>query len=393
MTFIVKWFDLLSATNAAVDEDDDITKCCNCRQLLTDPRTLPCLDSLCDKCFREVCNTHRVNPAGVATCPSCGDQFHLPTNDLQSAPDRGFIDTLVALKMISSQDLEDDNCDICRQLTAHSGTVPAAEYYCIECRQRMCAEDARRHPLCPFTKNHNIVGLGLASAKRMHDVWKSFFPACANHRDQYATVHCYQCCIELCSQCQNMHASHEFEVLTDQTHSQLTDRVKTLSDELCQQFDAWKRDAGRVQQLVSDRRNGVRLAETEIKTKAAEMISLIEKQRDELLNALRSHNDQTISSLEADSARLSSGVSANKKALRFARELLEKASVEDMLLNYRMLHNRVTRLHDMSLPVGSSVPVDGDSNDISPASLIHDVCSSLNSQSKSVYNFIYRVCQ
>jgi len=386
MRFIVKWFDFLSATNAAVDEDDDITKCCKCRQLLTDPRTLPCLDSLCDKCFREVCNAHKVNPAGVATCPSCGDQCHLPTNDLQSAPDRGFIDTLVALKMISSQDLEDDNCDICRQLTADSGNVPAAEYYCIECRQRMCAEDARRHPLCPFTKNHNIVGLGLASAKRMCDVWKSFFPACANHRDQYATVHCYQCSIELCSQCQNLHAiaSHRLEMLTDQTHSQLTDRVKTLSDELCQQFDAWKRDAGRVQKLLSDTRNGVGLAEKEITNKAKEITSLIEIQRDDLLSALHSRNDQTISNLDAVSAILSSGVSANKKALRFARELLDKGSVEDMLLNYRMLHNRVTRLHDMSLPVGSSASVDSDSNDVSPASLIRDVCASLNSQSKSI---------
>jgi len=60
------------------------------------------------------------------------------------------------------------------------------------------------------------------------------------------------------------------------------------------------------------------------------------------------------------------------------------------LLNYRMLHNRVTRLHDMSLPIGSSVPVDSDSNDVSPASLIRDVCTSLNSQSKSVYKLYTR---
>ena len=75
-----------------------------------------------------------------------------------------------------------------------------------------------------------------------------------------------------------------------------------------------------------------------------------------------------------------------KKALRFARELSEKGSVEDMLLNNRMLHNRVTSLRDMSLPVGSSVSDDSDSNDVSPASLIRDVCASLNSQSKSLFS-------
>jgi len=372
---------VVSALNT-VDEDDDITNCSKCRQLITDPTTLPCLDSLCAQCFKEVCDAYRDNSEGVAACPRCGDQFHLP-NDHQTLPDRCFIDTLVAQKKIANQNPEDDNCDVCKQVAANSETVAIAEYYCIECRQRICAGCARRHPLFSSSKNHDIVGLGVDSAKKVLHISKSVRPACANHKDQYATVHCYQCSKGLCSQCQNMHSSHELEVLTDDTYSQLTNTVKSLSDQLHHLLYTRKEDTARVQKLLFDRRNATELAEKDINDKADEMNSLIQKQRDELLSVLHSRNDQSVNSLETVSARLSSGLSANKKALKFAEELLEKGSVEDMLLNCRMLNDRVTRLHGMS--AGSSVLDNSGYNDVSSASLIHDVCTSLTSQSKPFF--------
>jgi len=361
------------------DDDDDITNCCKCRRLITDPTTLPCLDSLCAKCFKELRDAYRDNSEGVAKCPRCADQFHLPTNDSEALPDHGFVDTLVALKKIASQNVEDNNCDICKQLAASTEPVAAVEY-CIECRQRLCASCARRHPLCFSTKNHNLVDLGVDSAKEVSAMMRSFFPGCANHKDIHATVHCYQCSISLCSLCQNSHSSHELEVLTDDTHGQLTDSVKSLTDNLRQQLDECKVKEDRIQKLLSDRRNGVVLVEKEISDKADEMISLIQKHRNDLLNKLHSRNDQTISTLETVSGNVSSGLSAKKQALRFAEELFEKGSVEDMLLNYRMLNARVARLHDMS--DGSSELDDNVCSDVSAASLIRDMCSSLNSQSK-----------
>jgi len=368
------------------DEDDDITNCSKCRNLITDPTTLPCLDSLCAACFKEVCDAHSDHSTGVATCPRCGDSFHLPTTHLQTLPDRGFIDTLVALRKIASQNLDDDSCEICKlalgkRVSSNLEPVAAAEYYCIECRQRMCAVCANRHPGCSFTKNHNVVGLGMDSAKRVFDTIKSYFPGCANHKDKPAIVHCYQCSIGLCSQCQNMHSSHEFEILTDQTYSQLTDKVKSLSDQMRHVLDACRQEIGRVQKLLTDRRNGISLAEKKINDKADELISLIQKQRDDLLSGLHSRNDPIVSSTEARSVRLSSTFLASKTALKFTRELLERGSLEDVLLNYRMLNDRVTRLCNI-YDVSSLLD---DYDNVSPTSLVDDVCASQDSQSKSFF--------
>ena len=383
---------MFSGVNAVDDDDDDITNCCKCRHLITDPTTLPCLDSLCAKCFKELRDAYRDNSEGVAKCPRCADQFHLPTNDSEALPDHGFVDTLVALKKIASQNLEDDNCDICQQLAASTEPVAAAEYYCIQCRQRMCASCTRPHRVFLGTKNHNLVGLGLDSAKEVLHMNKSFVPGCANHKDIHATVHCYQCSRSFCSQCQNSHFSHKIEALTDNTHSQLTNRLKSMSDQLHKQLDACENERGRLQKLVSDSRNGIELAEKEISDKAEEMISLMQKQRDELLNNLHSRNGQTITNLEAASGRLLPTILANKKALQFTEELLEKGSVEDMLLNYRMLNARITRLQGM--PDGSTELGFNACNDVSPASLIQDVCTSVDSHSKiySIATCLIKLC-
>ena len=233
----------------------------------------------------------------------------------------------------------------------------------------------------PATKSHNVVGLGIDSAEQVLETLKSHFPRCASHKERHAVVHCYECSIGLCSQCQNIHPSHEVEVLTDQTYSQHTHKVKTLSEQMRQVLYACKEKTGQVEKLLVDRKTGISLAEKQISDKADELISLIQRQRDDLLNRLHSGNDQIIASLETVSSSLSHTFLADKRAARFVKELLGKGSLEDMLLNYDMLKSRVTKLHDMSADV--SVPGDSDCNDVSAAALIHNICTSLDSQSKS----------
>ena len=358
-------------------EDVDITDCAKCRQLITDPTTLPCLDSLCSKCCSEVCDAYRDNSAGVAACPRCGDQFHLPISDRHSLPDRLFIDTLVALRKVASQNLADDNCEICKPWATDSEQVAAAEFYCIECRQRICASCSRPHGAFTGTKNHTVVGLGLDSAKIVLDMIQSSDPTCTNHKDKDAAVHCYQCRVSLCGECQNVHSGHELEVLTDQTFSELSNRVRLLSDQLHQVHEACKAESGRVEKVLMDRRDAVAEAEKTITDKADELISLIQKHRDELLSVLHSRNDQIISDLKTVSRRLSSAVTACKSAVRFAEELSQKASVKDLLLNYRVLYNRASQLQVMS------TSHDGYSSDVTLTSVIQDVCASLDFQSKS----------
>ena len=309
----------------------------------------------------------------MAACPRCGDQFHLP-NESQALPDCGFINTVVALKKIADQNMKDNKCDICKQRSASSESMAAAEYYCIECRQRICAVCAAVHPM------HKLVGCGLDSAKEVINKLTSYVPHCANHRDMSSTAYCYQCSTWLCSQCENIHSSHEIAVLTDDTYSQLKSRVKLLSDNLHQQLDARKEERGRVQKLLFDLQNGVELAEKEINSKGDKAISLIQKQCNDLLSELHSHYRQRMSSFEAASAALLSSLAANVTALKFTEELLEKGSVEDMLLNYRLLSDRVTRLRNM--PTESSKLDDTAYKDASLASLIDDVCISLKSKSK-----------
>jgi len=273
--------------------------------------------------------------------------------------------------------MEDDMCDKCKQVSASSEAVAAAEYYCIECRQRICA---RHYPLCSSTKNHSLVSLGVDFEKEVLDRLKSCIPVCANHKGISATIYCFQCNKGLCSECQDMHSGHEIMKLTDDTYGQLTNMVKVLAGSLRQQLDICKQEEGRVQKLLFGREDSVKVAAKEVTDKAVEMTLLIKQECDDLLSVLHSRCVQSVSSLQAVSARLSSFLSANENALKFAEELLEKGSVEDMLLNYRLLNDRVIRLRSMS--GDGSVLDEAALKDASPASLIRDVCTSCESKSK-----------
>ena len=198
-------------------------------------------------------------------------------------------------------------------------------------------------------------------------------PACSNHKDKDAAVHCHQCRVPLCDECQSVHSGHELVALTDQTFSELSNNVKLISDQLHQVYEK----SSHIQKMMVDRKKGITVAEKMINDKADEMISLIQRQRDELLNSLHSLNDQSvIIAAEADSGRL---LSASRTALRFTSELMERGSLEDLLLNYHMLTKLLCRMSDVSSVCDDSVC----SDDVSPMSLIQGVCSSLNSNSKS----------
>ena len=177
-----------------------------------------------------------------------------------------------------------------------------------------------------------------------------------------------------------MHTGHEIMKLTDDTYGQLTNTVKVLAGSLRQQLDICKQEKGRVQKLFFDREDSVKVAAKEINDKAVEMALLIKQECDDLLRVLHSHCVQSFSSLQAVSVRLSSYLSANENALKFAEELLEKGSAEDMLLNYRLLNDRVIRLRNMS--DDGSVLDEAALKDASPACLIRDVCTSCKSKSK-----------
>jgi len=164
-----------------------------------------------------------------------------------------------------------------------------------------------RDKLVTLKKSTN---LGLTAVTKTLNRLQSYFQHCTNHVDISATAH----------------------------------SMKSLCDQLRQQFDACKKEIDRVQNLLNNICSAIADAETEINDKADEKISLIQKQRDDLLSSLYSRNDSLNRSLGAVCANISSCLSVNIGTAKLTGELLEKCVFGGMPLNFSSLSRQVSRL-------------------------------------------------
>ena len=91
------------------------------------------------------------------------DQCHLPIYHLQTLPDRGSINTLVALRKIASQNLANVTCVSNYQQIQKMLWLPNIQVLNVD---RGRALDVVDHTECfQQLRNHNIDGLGMDSKK------------------------------------------------------------------------------------------------------------------------------------------------------------------------------------------------------------------------------------
>jgi len=127
-------------------DTEDLTQCCQCHKLMKNPVLLPCSDAFCQTCLTD-----------SDVCPTCGEALEMSSEAASNYRDK-FLSRLVELRSVEV-DLcpARDRCELCEVLP---GDESYADYYCMDCHQRLCAECQCRHRRGTFTVNHTIVQLG-----------------------------------------------------------------------------------------------------------------------------------------------------------------------------------------------------------------------------------------
>src|SRR5215470_16687824 len=131
----------MNSSKTTTKETSSITTCGICEQFMTDPVTLPCLDSFCLSCLQ--------SREELLTCPTCKAELSLPPDTkLDSLPYSRFIKKVVDLERLANRKMNDKLCDVCRLRMSAVDTLPEAVNYCLECHQKFCSS-------CTFS--HNII--------------------------------------------------------------------------------------------------------------------------------------------------------------------------------------------------------------------------------------------
>ena len=151
--------DLDSGDIAKQDDLDDMTTCCICTEVYTDPKVLPCIHTFCMKCIQETGLKTNKGPGDEMPCPICRQHFKIPQEGFPGLCKDFFIEKLIQLANVSDQSASSRApCDVCVEENKEDGReIRAADTFCVDCKQKYCAECCRLHRKFKLNQNHKLI--------------------------------------------------------------------------------------------------------------------------------------------------------------------------------------------------------------------------------------------
>ncbi|XP_068713165.1 tripartite motif-containing protein 59-like [Montipora foliosa] len=125
--------------------------CPVCRDILRDPRYLPCLHSFCLNCL---INWHRASGGEVnLKCPKCQGRSRVPASgDLKDLPTSFFLSAFIDALAIKESDKTQVTCGNCDKKTSKTS-------YCFECCKFYCDECLIVHNIIRSYKDHRVLAV------------------------------------------------------------------------------------------------------------------------------------------------------------------------------------------------------------------------------------------
>ena len=136
-----------------------------CQNVISDPVTLPCLDTFCLACLQ----SYQFNP--TPACPSCQTTFFILPGGLSALRYNKFTTKVITHLRILNINDDDKFCEICDPNHSanqmDSSYVNLAKRYCLECNQKFCFNCLAYHQRMKATSSHNVVELGIKSSEHV----------------------------------------------------------------------------------------------------------------------------------------------------------------------------------------------------------------------------------
>ena len=277
-------------------ELDDMTECCICTEVFSDPRVLPCIHTFCLKCLLNYGKDRQ--PGDRMPCPLCRKEFTVPDDGLSGTQKNFFVDKLLHVRKLSAgQEAQQIPCDVCSSDEASaSETVKPASMYCVQCQQNYCEQCSLHHRKMRSSSSHTLVDIGTGSYPA--EVLKLSANMCEQHKGKEVEVFCRDCKVAVCMMCViTSHKTHDcldIEQVSEDLHKlvlsdthEATNRWKTTRD-LFPRLEKEKND-------VIGHFAGI---EDEINTAADKSIAAIQRHREKLLSEAESIKQKQVKQVE-----------------------------------------------------------------------------------------------
>ena len=185
------------------EELDDMTTCCICTEVYTDPKALPCIHTFCMKCLQETGLKTNKGPGDEMPCPICRRLFKIPSEGFRGLPKNFFIERLIQVSKVSDPSaVTKALCSVCLEESKEQEgkEIPTADTYCVECKHKLCEECCSEHRKFKLTKNHKLMPIDEYESGQ--NVVADLAPmVCEVHEQKVLDVYCADCKTVVCAIC------------------------------------------------------------------------------------------------------------------------------------------------------------------------------------------------
>lgn len=327
----------------------DITECCICTNVFTDPRSLPCIHTFCLKCLEKTGSSSNKNPGEQMPCPVCRKDFAIPLDGFSSLQKNLFVDRWVKVTNLLNPSSPDGNlCDACTEDadSAAEAKIPSAEMFCSDCRQKLCQECTRHHGKYKATKGHKLVSIGAEMSKE--EIQKVFSRCvCEKHEEKPLEIYCSDCQEVICMVC--FLESHQGHKMSD-----VKKALEGFRNEIDSNLDAL---SGCLDDFVA-RREQLEKSKTELSEKTEELMRMVFIRRDDvkksadedtkpLLDKLNSQKHENLKEIEVEKEDVDRHVLSVESYESYSKELKKRGSAGDICRALTGLKSRADELKVM----------------------------------------------
>lgn len=286
------------------------------------PRLLPCLHTLCSKCFDET------NTVDTVQCPVCDTRFNI--DDVE----RDCPEDLTRFDLSDFRNLNDENytfnCNVCPDKVATHRCVRCAEWLCHECQEA--------HQRVTATKKHTLLPIDDIKRGKKLDVFKRNV-ICKRHSENclkfYCTAEpcmepvCATCLLEKCEET-DRHNAVEIENIAKGKRQQ----VYRLNNAIHEQQN---NVAETIERIEIERKNiednAHRVVEN-IDSTFDSLMKVLEKNKNELKNELQKVTNTKLEILEEQTK----GLVALKKQMEDAEDVTDCVLVSPNSVAFMQVH-------------------------------------------------------
>ena len=335
--------DIMARQWSAEKELDDMTECCICTEVFTDPRVLPCIHTFCLNCLLNYGKDKQ--PGDRMACPMCRKEFTIPGDGLQGTQKNFFVEKLIYVRKLSAAREKAQHllCEICCSDEEGANKVAkSAAMYCTQCKLRLCLQCSMLHSNMKSSSKHTQLEVGSPESGEL--ISKVGVYLCDQHKSEELKLFCQECETAICMMCfATGHRTHE---CLDIEKAANDCRPQVLSD-----TDRAKKYLKKIKEVVSGipkkKSNFIKhLAnvEAEINAAADKLIAAVELDRAKLLSEVEFIKQKGAKQLETTKRELEEHNTTLKSFNRYSEILLNRGTACDLATSANSLHDRADEL-------------------------------------------------